>query len=211
MVAKAAIDQPGDNWRRLAISSPLMAIDIAGFIADLKEHATEHGFHVHDERHILETYSLRQSWEVDLHPEAGCGGPIDLHLALDVDPKVLIGLLDEVESMEDDYEEPDGEFNLDLYFNWAVPPVNQPPDLLVLATDLAGLGGVDLVIEVSAIDSFAALAEAPERRLHLVGKTTVSLVDIMIGREQLCEVLDRSRDVSEYLLDRVDEWLESPL
>lgn len=188
-----------------------MAIDIAGFIADLKEHATEHGFHVHDERHILETYSLRQSWEVDLHPEAGCGGPIDLHLALDVDPKVLIGLIDEVESMEEDYEEPEGEFNLDLYFNWAVPPVNQPPDLLVLATDLAGLGGLDLVIEVSAIDSFAALAEAPERRLHLVGKSTVSLVDIMIGREQLCEVLDRSRDVSEYLLDRVDEWLDSPL
>lgn len=192
------------------ISSDVMAIDIAGFVTDLKEHATEHGFHVHDERHIMETYSLRQSWEVDLHPEAGCGGPIDLHLALDVDPKVLIGLIDTVESMGDDFEEPDGSYDLDLYFNWAVPPVHQPPDLLVLATDLAGLGGLDLVIEVSAIDSFGAVADAPERRLHLLGKSAVSLVDIMVGREQLCEVLDRARDVSEYLLDRVDEWLDSP-
>ncbi|REK22520.1 MAG: hypothetical protein DWQ40_03110 [Actinobacteria bacterium] len=188
-----------------------MAIDIAGFVADLKEHAVEHGFHVHDERHLVETYSLRQSWEVDLHPEAGCGGPIDLHLALDVDPKILISLMDELEEMGPEFEEPDGEYLLDLYFNWAVPPLVKPPDLLVLATDLAGLGGVDLVIEVSAIDSFAAIADAPERKLQLVGKSKVNLVDITLGREQLCDVLDRSHDVSEYLLDRVEGWLDSPL
>ena len=63
-----------------------MAIDIAGFVTDLKDHAIEHGFHVHDERHFMETYSLRQSWEVDLHPEDACGGPLDLHLSLDVEP-----------------------------------------------------------------------------------------------------------------------------
>lgn len=188
-----------------------MAIDIAGFIADFKEHATEHGFHVHDERHIVETYSLRQSWEVDLHPEAGCGGPIDLHLALDVDPRVLISLIETVEEMGDDFEEPEGEYSLDLFFNWAVPPVDHPPDLLILATDLAGLGGLDLVIEVSAIDSYGAIADAPERRLNLVGKSTVNLVEILMGREQLCEVLDRSHEVSEYLLDRVSEWLDSPI
>lgn len=73
-----------------------MAIDIAGFVADLKEHAIDHGFHVHDERHIIETYSLRQSWEVDLHPESGCGRPLDLHLALDVDPRVLLALQDKL-------------------------------------------------------------------------------------------------------------------
>jgi hypothetical protein len=43
-------------------------IDLAGFVADLKDHAVEHGFHVHDERHFVESYSLRQNWEVDLHP-----------------------------------------------------------------------------------------------------------------------------------------------
>ena len=187
-----------------------MSVDIAGFVADLKEHATEHGFHVHDERHFVETYSLRQSWEVDVHPEAGCGGPIDLHLALDVDPKVILSLRDRLEELGDDLDEPEDADFLDLYFNWAVPPVRNPPDLLVLATDLAGIGGTLLPIEVSAIDSYAAVTDAPERRLMVQGKTNISLVDALYGREQLCDVLDGSREVSEYLLDRVEDWMELP-
>ena len=51
-------------------------IDMPGFIADLKDHATRHGFHIHDERHFVESYSMRQAWEVDLHPEEACGGPL---------------------------------------------------------------------------------------------------------------------------------------
>ncbi len=43
-----------------------MAVDIASAVTYLKDHATEHGFHVHDERHFVETYTLRQSWEIDL-------------------------------------------------------------------------------------------------------------------------------------------------
>ena len=187
-----------------------MSVDIAGFVADLKEHATEHGFHVHDERHFVETYSLRQSWEVDVHPEAGCGGPIDLHLALDVDPKVILSLRDRLEELGDDLDEPEDAYFLDLYFNWAVPPLLKPPDLLVLATDLAGIAGVSLPVEVSAIDSYGAVTDAPERRLTLTGKASVSLVDVLMGREQLCDVLDRSHDVSEYLLDHVNGWLELP-
>jgi hypothetical protein len=187
-----------------------MSVDIAGFVTDLKEHATEHGFHVHDERHFVETYSLRQSWEVDLHPEAGCGGPIDLHVALDVDPKVILSLRERLDEMDSDFEEPENVYHLDLFFNWAVPPLHTPPDLLVLATDLAGVGGVSLPVEVSAIDSYAAVTDAPERRLTLTGRASVSLVDVLMGRDQLCEVLDRSHDVSEYLLDRVGGWMELP-
>jgi len=71
-------------------------IDIAGFVADLKDHAVEHGFHVHDERHFVESYSLRQNWEVDLHPEEGCEGPVDLYLSLEIDPRVLLGFEDAV-------------------------------------------------------------------------------------------------------------------
>lgn len=187
-----------------------MSVDIAGFVADLKEHATEHGFHVHDERHFVETYSLRQSWEVDVHPESGCGGPIDLHLALDVDPRVVLSLRDRLEEMRDEFEEPEDQYFLDLYFNWAVPPLHSPPDLLILATDLAGIGGTTLAVEVSAIDSYAAVTDAPERRLMLQGKSSISLVDVIMGREQLCDVLDRSHDVSEYLVDRVGGWMELP-
>ena len=187
-----------------------MSVDIAGFVTDLKEHATEHGFHVHDERHFVETYSLRQSWEVDLHPEAGCGGPIDLHVALDVDPKVILSLREALDEMDADFEEPENVYHLDLFFNWAVPPLHSPPDLLVLATDLAGLAGVTLPVEVSAIDSYGAVTDAPDRRLTLTGRASVSLVDVLMGRDQLCDVLDRSHEVSEYLLDRVGGWMELP-
>ena len=46
----------------------------------------------------------------------------------------------------------DNVYHLVLFLNWAVPPLHSPPDLLVLATDLAGLAGVTLPVEVSAID-----------------------------------------------------------
>jgi hypothetical protein len=185
-----------------------MSIDIAGFVTDLKEHAIEHGFHVHDERHFVETYGLRQSWEVDVHPEEACNGPLDLHLALDVDPRVLLSFQDRLDELGDDFEELEDEFKLQLFFNWGIPPLVNPPDLLVLATDLAGIGGTELPIEVSAIDSFSEVTDAAERRLQLVGRTEVSLVDMLMGREQLCDELDRSREISLYLLDRVPAWME---
>ena len=52
----------------------MAVVDVAGFVAELKLHAADHGFHIHDERHFVETYSLRQVWEVDVHPEEACGG-----------------------------------------------------------------------------------------------------------------------------------------
>ena len=186
-----------------------MAIDIAGFVADLKDHAIEHGFHVHDERHFMETYSLRQSWEVDVHPEDACGGPLDLHLSLDVDPRVVLSLQDRLDEMDDEWEEPEDLYRLDLYFNWQLPSLLSPPDLLVVSTDLAGLGGVELPITVSSNESIAAVTDPSARTLQVVGKCQVSLVDVLMAREQLCEELDRAKAVSEYLLERVSGWLES--
>ena len=82
----------------------MAVLDVAGFVADLKDHAVEHGFHVHDERHFVESYSLRQTWEVDLHPEEGCEGPVDLYLSLEIDPRVLLGFEDAVIEVGDDAE-----------------------------------------------------------------------------------------------------------
>ena len=39
---------------------------------------------------------LRQTWEVDVHPEEGCEGPVDLYLSLEIDPRVLLGFEDAV-------------------------------------------------------------------------------------------------------------------
>jgi len=183
-----------------------MAIDIAGFITYVKDHAIEHGFHVHDERHFIETFSLRQSFEVDLHPESACDGPLDLNLAFDVEPRVLLRLEDWVKEHEQDIAEADGDFELPIYFNWALPTMKAPPDLVVLAAELAGIAGPDLPIEVSGVESTGALSTGSDIRLSIVGRVELSLVDVMIGQEQLCDILDRCREVSEYLVKTSDTW-----
>ncbi len=90
-----------------------------------------------------------------------------------------------------------------------MPPLPDPPDLLVLATELAGVGGLELPIEVSAIDSFPSVTDAPERSLQIVAKVEVSLAKVYGGEEgELCDTLDRCRSVSLYLLERAPAWLD---
>lgn len=177
-----------------------------GFVADLKDHAVDHSFHVHDERHFIETYSMRQAWEVDLHPEDACGGPLDLHLALEVDPRVMITFEDRMLELPEGADPVVG-MSFPLVFTWALPPLRHAPDLLVLATELAGVGGMNLPLEVSAIDSFAAVTDAPERSLTIVSRLDVGLDRIYLGQEQLCDLLDSCHTVSTYLLDRAPAWL----
>jgi hypothetical protein len=187
----------------------LAVIDVAGFIADVKGHAIDHGFHVHDERHFVETYSLRQLWEVDLHPEEACSGPIDLHLSLEVDPRALLGFEDEVVKMADPDDTPPAGFAFPMLFTWTLPPLSFPPDLLILAIELGGVAGVDLPVEVSAIDSFASVTDAPERSLSIVARLSVDLADVYTnGDEPLCATLDRCKDVSLFLLERAPIWLD---
>ena len=186
----------------------MAVIDVPGFVADLKDHAVDHGFHVHDERHFVETYSMRQAWEVDLHPENACGGPLDLHLALEIDPRLLFAFEDEVLALPDEDAEPEDNFRIPLIFTWTLPPLVHGPDLLVLATELAGVGGPDLPLEVSAVDSFGSVTDPSQRSLSIVARVEVSLAKIYLGQELLCDVLDRCNAVSEYLVDRAPVWLD---
>jgi hypothetical protein len=182
-------------------------IDVAGYVAEIKEHAVDHGFHVHDERHFVETYSLRQAWEVDLHPEEGCNGPLDLHLALEVDPRVLLAFEDAVFDLPEDAV-PADDFHFPLTFTWALPPLTNGPDLLRLAIDLAGIGEMALPLEVSASDSFPSATDAPERRITIVARQQVSLARVLNGEELLCDVFERCLAVSKFLLAGADDWLQ---
>jgi hypothetical protein len=184
----------------------MAVIDVAGFVADLKDHAVEHGFHVHDERHFVESYSLRQTWEVDMHPEEGCEGPVDLYVSLEIDPRVLLGFEDAVMGRPESDDPPD-DFHFPMTFTWALPPLPHGPDLLVLATELAGLGGPELPLEVSAIDSIPAATDAPERSLRIIGHQQVSLLNIRDGDAVSCDVLERCLAVSRYLLAGAPDWL----
>ena len=187
----------------------MAVIDVAGFVADLKDHAVDHGFHVHDERHFVETYSLRQAWEVDLHPEEACGGPLDLHLALEVDPRVLLAFEDAVLELADG-ERAARRLHVPAACSrgrcrrcptaptcWCWPP------------SWPASAAPTLPLEVSAIDSFASVTDAAERSLSIVGRVEVSLARVYLGEEQLCDVLDRCLAVSQYLLDRAPAWLGS--
>lgn len=189
----------------------MAVIDVAGFVADVKSQAVDAGFHVHDERHFVETYSLRQLWEVDLHPEEACAGPIDLHLSLDVDPRALLGFEDAVVKMEDLDDAPPRGFMFPLLFTWTLPPLAHPPDLLVLATDIAGVGGIDLPIEVSAIDSFPNVTDKSERSLSIVARIAIDLADVYLTNDAAIGVaLDRCKHVSLFLLKEAESWLDLP-
>lgn len=198
---------PTAPGRSPTLAFRMAVIDVAGYVAELKDHAVDHKFHVHDERHFVETYSLRQFWEVDLHPEEGCGGPIDLHLALEVEPRVLLDFEDAVVALPEDEDPPDKWF-FPLTFNWGVPPLPKGPDLLRLAIDLAGVGGVELPLEISATDSFGSVTDAPVRRLTIVARQQVSLARVLAGEELLCDTFDRALAVTRFFLDNAPTWLD---
>ena len=77
----------------------------------------------------------------------------------------------------------------------------------MLATELAGIGGPELPLEVSATDSFPSATDAPERTLRIVAHQSVSLLGIRRAEEVPCETLDRCLAVSRYLLDHAADWL----
>ena len=169
---------------------PMAAIDVAGFVADLKDHAVDHGFHVHDERHFVETYSLRQAWEIELHPDEACGGPVEMHLSLDVDPRTLLAFEDAMATLGDD-EEPDDDFHFPLVITWQLPPMAQGPDLLRLTIELAPIGGVSFPLDIAATDTFASATESSERRVTITARVPISLASVIQGTTPVCEVFDR--------------------
>jgi hypothetical protein len=69
------------------------------------------------------------------------------------------------------------------------------------------LGGPDLPLEVSAIDSIPAATDAPERSLRIVAHQRVSLLHIRDGDAVSCDVLEHCLAVSRYLLEGAPDWL----
>ena len=69
------------------------------------------------------------------------------------------------------------------------------------------IGGPDLPLEVSAIDSIPAATDAPERSLRIVAHQQVSLLRIRDGDAVSCDLLERCLAVSRYLLEGAPDWL----
>ncbi|MEM7094223.1 MAG: hypothetical protein AAF567_14570 [Actinomycetota bacterium] len=184
----------------------MAVVDIATFVADLKDLAADHGFHVHDERHFVETYSMRQAWEVDLHPAHACGGPLDMHISLEVEPRTMLSFEDVIMSLPEGEEPPDDHL-LPLTITWSMPPLQASPDLLELATEMAGIGGPELSLEISAADAFVSVIDAPQRSVNIVSRSSTSLSRLFMGQEDLSDLFRRLAAVSDFLLDRARVWL----
>ena len=183
-------------------------IDLHGFVANLKDHMSDHGFHVHGDRHFVETYSNRQTWEVDLHPEHACGGPLDMVLCVDAEARTLLVFEDEVNSRPED-EVPDEAITVPMTVSFVLPPLHLGPDLLVLATELAAIGGTELPLQVSSVDRVAAVTDAAERTVSIEGRCDLPLSRVYLGQdlEMICDLLERARRVCEFLLEQAQAWL----
>ncbi|CAB4919417.1 unannotated protein [freshwater metagenome] len=61
---------------------------------------------------------------------------------------------------------------------------------------------------MSAVDSFASVTDPSERRLTVVARVMVSLSQVYLGEEQLCDTLEQCLAVSNFLLESAPVWLD---
>jgi hypothetical protein len=62
-------------------------------------------------------------------------------------------------------------------------------------------------LEVTASDSFASPTEGSERRISIVARRAISLCQVSKGEDPLCDIFERGRSVSDFLLQSADAWL----
>ena len=66
---------------------------------------------------------------------------------------------------------------------------------------------MDLPLDVSAIDAYAAVTDAPERSISITARVEVSINGMFTGQECLGGVMPKVAEISEFLLDRAPAWL----
>jgi len=118
----------------------------------------------------------------------------------------MLSFEDTIMSLAEGVDPPD-DFLLPLTITWSMPPLQASPDLLVLATELAGVGGPDLSLELSAADAYVDVIDAAQRSMNIVSRRTTSLANIFMGREDLSDLFRRLAAVSDYLADRAPAWM----
>ena len=191
-------------------------LDLQAFVVGLKSHALDHGFHIEDERHYVETYSGEQVWNIGLHPEDGCDGHIAVEISVTASTRAII-------AFEDALREPEGadaggassnytvdQVVLPLTVEVVASPLATAPDLLVLATDLPTQSHAVVPLAPTLSSKVELLDEGEEYCLHVSGEVWVPLISIyqMEDLDEVCAALDSVRTVCAYLADRVAQWME---
>lgn len=185
----------------------MAVIDLSGFVSQLKDHLVEHDFHIHEEKHFIESYSLMQSWSIYLHPDDACNGPMDLKVSLSVGARELLSFEDKVSTVEDAEL---GQFPLEVNFEWKLPPIKEGVDTLVLALDLTRFGDLDFPVEVGIRHEYKTVTDQPHRHLVVRATHDFSLNQIYLGEEFPCKCIIKAMEVSRHLLAQSSQWLTSP-
>ena len=191
-------------------------LDLQAFVASLKDHVLEHGFHIEDERHYIETYSGEQVWNIGLHPENGCDRPISVELSVTVSTRALIAFEDALSEPEgtDVNEAPDGEASaqavIPLTVEVSAAPLTTAPDLLVLATEVAAQSHSDVPLSPTLSSKVEPLDDGEQYCLHVSGEVWLPLLAVyqMDDLDDVCAALDSARSVCEHLADHVDKWMD---
>lgn len=172
-----------------------------------KNHAADHGFHIHDERHFVEDFLHAPGVGGRPAPRGGVRRAARVPPGARIDPRTVLAFEDQVLAPEGD--DPEEQHHLPLTFTWSLPPLPRCPDLLLLATKVAkdrrsgsarrGLRGRQLRFGDRPVEA------NPHRGCRVMVSVTQRSY---LGEEMLCDTLRRCLDVSRFLLDSAPAWLD---
>ena len=119
----------------------------------------------------------------------------------------MLGFEDEVMKLDDLDETPPAGFTFPLVFTWTLPPLPDPPDLLVLATELAGIGASSC--RSRSRRSTHIQRDRRSGAIALDGcLPAIDLSDVYLNNDHTVAAnLERCKHVSLYLLERAKDWL----
>ena len=189
-------------------------LDLQAFVAGLKTHVHDHGFHIHDERHYVETYWGEQVWHMSLHLENGCDGPIAAELSLTASTRVLLAFQDALTEPDDAessqaLNEMTARIVVPLSLDISASPLTTAPDLLVLATEVAARSNAAVPMKPTLTSRVELLDEGEEYCLYVTGEVWVPLFGIYEGDklEEVCAVLESAQAVCAHLCEQIDSWM----
>ena len=191
--------------------------NIASFLAIEKEHFDKHGFHLHGESHTFDTVSLDQEFHISLHPEETCENDlIQIYLTVPWSGEKQVALLEWFESSDHEDELPE-HFYIEFYFDFCLPLLDNPPNLLDVCINLMSrFDGTPIRVNVSATDRIETVTEPARREIHIRADAIVYLKDLLCSDTNdvslkddvapMCDILENLHELTGYVLNYLPRW-----
>ena len=190
-----------------------MYFNISSYGVELRDHFLGHGFHWTGESHNVDMISLEQVLRSCLHPEEGCGGPVGLHMTIRWPAEAHLEVQQWLNDSDPDEPFPE-HFQLPLEFEVALPPLENPPDLLATWMELLErFEGTPLRVDVSGSDHIESPTEPPRREMVITATSHIPLRHLFAEDDDLgdqehltCNMITSLHDLCTSILENVDQW-----